>query len=247
MEPSYSTLEVARLIGVHPNTVRMYESWGMIPKPLRKPNGYRVFGQVHIDQFRLARKAFQIEVLQSGLRKRMIDVVKCSAQGFYDEAIAGTEEYLKMLEKEKRNAEEAAEIAAGILRRAEGDTAVFLGRKEASALLGISMDTLRNWEMNGLLRIKRKENGYRVYDGSDLKTLKMIRSLRCANYSLAAILRMIGALSRDESVDIRYEVNHPGTDEDIVSACDRLIDSLDSAGSNATAILRMLHEMKEKY
>jgi DNA-binding transcriptional MerR regulator len=244
-EPTYSTGQIARLIGVHPNTVRMYESWGMIPKPARKPNGYRVFRQVHIDQFRLARTAFQIEVLQSGLRKQMIDVVKLSARGQFDEAISGVKEYLSVIEKEKRNAEEAAEIAAGILRHSDGGARSLFGRKEISDMLGISMDTLRNWEMNGLLRVKRKENGYRIYDGHDIKTLKMIRSLRCANYSLAAILRMLHALTRDEESDIRQVVNTPRADEDIISVCDRLIESLDAARTNAAGILRMLHEMKK--
>ncbi|MDD6877153.1 MAG: MerR family transcriptional regulator, partial [Clostridiaceae bacterium] len=32
---TYSTLEAARSIGIHPNTVRMYEQWGLIPKAER--------------------------------------------------------------------------------------------------------------------------------------------------------------------------------------------------------------------
>ena len=33
-------------------------------------------------------------------------------------------------------------------------------RKEVSEYLGITMDALRNWETNGLLTVKRKQNGY---------------------------------------------------------------------------------------
>lgn len=36
-------------------------------------------------------------------------------------------------------------------------------RSEVTKELGVSVDTLRNWEMNGLITVKRKENGYRVY------------------------------------------------------------------------------------
>ena len=64
---TYTTTEVAKIIGIHPNTVRMYEEWGLIPLAERKPNGYRVFTDFHIEQLRLARIAFQIEVLQNGL------------------------------------------------------------------------------------------------------------------------------------------------------------------------------------
>jgi len=48
---TYSTSQIAAIAGVHPNTVRMYEEWGLIQKPERKKNGYRVFHDIHIKQF----------------------------------------------------------------------------------------------------------------------------------------------------------------------------------------------------
>ena len=39
---TYKTAEVAAMIGVHPNTVRLYEKMKLIPKPERLSNGYRV-------------------------------------------------------------------------------------------------------------------------------------------------------------------------------------------------------------
>ena len=68
----YRTSEIAKIIGIHPNTVRLYEELELIPKPDRMPNGYRVFTDLHIEQFRLARLAFQVEVLQNGLRKKIV-------------------------------------------------------------------------------------------------------------------------------------------------------------------------------
>ena len=78
---TYSTNQIAKIIGIHPNTVRMYEEWGLIPLAERKSNGYRIFTDFHIQQLRLARTAFQIEVLQNGLRKKAVDTVKLSAKG----------------------------------------------------------------------------------------------------------------------------------------------------------------------
>ena len=46
----YKTGEVARIIGIHSNTVRLYEELGLIPVVKRQPNGYRVFTDFHIDQ-----------------------------------------------------------------------------------------------------------------------------------------------------------------------------------------------------
>lgn len=40
---------------------------------------------------------------------------------------------------------------------------------EVSEYLGITMDSLQNWEMNGLLTVKRKQNGYRVYTDENIQ------------------------------------------------------------------------------
>ena len=244
---TYRTTEVATAIGIHPNTVRLYEKLGLIPKPERQTNGYRIFTEFHIQQFILARTAFQIEVLQSGLRKKIVSVVKLSANKKFEQAIALTQEYLDGLLTERHNAEDAIQIVQDIL---SGETEVHrfsMKRKEVSEYLDISMDTLRNWEMNGLLIVKRKENGYRVYTDEDIKRLKIIRSLRCAKYSLEAILRMLRQLSKNPDVDIKAALNTPQQSEDIISVCDRLIISLAAAEYNAKKIMGMLQEMKENY
>jgi len=51
------TSAVAKAIGVHPNTVRLYEAWGFLPAAPRSPSGYRLFTEAHLDQMRLARIA----------------------------------------------------------------------------------------------------------------------------------------------------------------------------------------------
>lgn len=244
---TYKTSEVAKIVGVHPNTVRMYEDLGLIPKPERKRNGYRVFSDLHIDQFKMARIAFQIEVLQNGLRKKIVTAVKLSAAGKYDEALALTNEYAISVETEIENAGEAVAITNGLLQGISQENSVLLKRKDVSELLGITMDTLRNWEMNGLIKIKRKENGYRVYADDDVMRLKIIRSLKCANYSLAAILRMMNALSKNENTDIEQVLNTPNENEDIISVCDKLVISLIAAKVNAKQMISMITEMKTKY
>ena len=109
------------------------------------------------------------------------------------------------------------------------------------------MDTLRNWERNGLLQVKRKQNGYRTYTSDDIERLKMIRTLRLANYSLEAILRMLYALEHNPKVDMKQVLNTPQADADIVSVCDRLIVSLNDAEENAEKMITILLEMKEKF
>lgn len=86
-EKTYSTSQIAGIVGFHPNTVRKYEEWGLLQTPERIPNGYRVYTDVRIKQFELAKKALQSVIVQAGLRKMMIDTVKLSARYQYDEAI----------------------------------------------------------------------------------------------------------------------------------------------------------------
>lgn len=225
----------------------MYEDLELIPKAERKPNGYRVFTDLHMEQFRLARMAFEVEVLQNGLRKEIIEVVKRSAKKRYDEAIVLTYEYIESINAEMDHAREAVEITKKLLDGVPHENSIFMKRKEVSDALGITMDTLRNWEMNGLLKIKRKENGYRVYSEEDLQKLKIIRSLRCANYSLSAILRMMNAVNEDPEANILKVLNTPEESEDIVSVCDNLIIVLAAARENAERIVASLIELKRKY
>ena len=196
---TYRTSEIAALIGIHPNTVRLYEQSGLIPRPERQSNGYRIFTDIHVEQFKLARLAFQIEVLQNGLRKKIVQMVKVSAAGDYDTA------------------------------------------------LNITMDTLRNWEMNGLLTVKRRQNGYRVYTGGDIRRLKIIRSLRCANYSLESILSMLNQLSENPRIDIKKALDTPKENSGIIAVCDKLITSLTAAECNALNMIEKLQYMKHTF
>lgn len=101
--------------------------------------------------------------------------------------------------------------------------------------------------MNGLLSIKRRANGYRVYTNADIQRLKIIRALRCANYSLEAILRLLQKLAQNPTADIRTALNTPKQDDDVISVCDRLIISLAAAADNANTLLKMLYNMKTQF
>ncbi len=248
MKNYYTTSEVAKIIGIHPNTVRLYEELGLIPTPKRMSNGYRIFTKLHIDQFKIARAAFQVEILQNGLRKTAVEIIKTSATGNFDKALELTEKYLKQINSEKRNAEEAISIAEGILSQSNKEiNNMYLTRKQAADYLDITIDTLRNWELNGLLTIKRKHNGYRVYTDEDIQILKIIRSLRCANYSLASILRMLNGISTNPQSDIRAIIDTPRDNDDIISVCDKLLSSLNHTKTNAEYMYSHLKEMKNEY
>ena len=51
----------------------------------------------------------------------------------------------------------------------------FFSINEAAKMVGVSPATIRNWEKNGLIKSKRRDNNYRVFDFKDIETLKAIQ------------------------------------------------------------------------
>lgn len=243
---TYRTSEVAAIVGLHPNTIRRYEEWGLIPIPPRAANGYRVFTDYHIETIKIAQVAFQIEVLQSGLRILMVDMVKAGARYDFAEAQSLLDRYLKLVDQEIANANDVIHVVEDILAGKAEEDAVCFTRRETAEYLGFTSEALRNWERNGLLTIKRSKNNYRVYDGEDIKRLKIIRTLRSAKYSLAAILRMLNAIDQEKQ-DIKRLLNPLDPDDSIITACDNLIDSLEKAKSNACELKKQVADMQKRF
>jgi len=244
---TYKTSEIARLAGVHPNTVRLYEDAGFITPPQRQKNGYRVYTELQLSQMRLARLAMRAEVLQNGLRKKAIEVIRLSALCDFGGALQSAGEYAAMLTREMENARAAAASAQAILSGKGAPDGRPLKRFEAAQRLHVTVDTLRNWELNGLVTVKRRENGYRIYDALDLERLNIIRTLRCAGYSLSAILRLLNRLDRNDAAPVEEILNTPTGEEEIISVCDRLITSLENTYKDAMDMLQRIAQMQEKY
>ena len=105
---------------------------------------------------------------------------------------------------------------------------------QIAGIVGLHPNTVRKYEEWGLLQTpERKPNGYRIYNAADMNRLKIIRSLRCANYSLTAILRMLQRLEEGmDRTDIFDILITPDEEDSIVSACDKLVLSLEEAVQN---------------
>src|SRR5215208_3963928 len=73
------TSDLAKAVGVHPNTVRRYVERGFLPPVGRSPAGYRRFTERHLDCLRLTRQVYGSwypgkTIFQSGLRLIQIAV-----------------------------------------------------------------------------------------------------------------------------------------------------------------------------
>jgi DNA-binding transcriptional MerR regulator len=76
---TYSTSEIAVIMGIHPNTVMLYEKWGYIPPVERKENGYRVYGEDEIKLLRII-KALRQENYSTQCIGRMLKKLKTKSK-----------------------------------------------------------------------------------------------------------------------------------------------------------------------
>ena len=242
---TYKTSEVAKQTGLHPNTIRFYEEIGFLTKPVRLPNGYRVFTQLHLEQVRFIRLALRAEVLQNGLRSQAVDIIRLCAACRFLEALEQIDHYIEQIDREIAFAKGAIHSVEAALSRAPAPEAPMRRRSDAAAALGITVETLRNWERNGLVSIHRLQNGYRMYTPEDMERLLIIRTLRCANYSLSAILRLMGKLSLSRDVTVFDALNTPDESEEIVSVCDHLLFALMHAREDAQQMRLCLADMQQ--
>jgi DNA-binding transcriptional MerR regulator len=244
-----STAKIAKAIGCHPNTVRLYERIGFIAPVARSPKGYRLYTPAHLDQMRLARMAMVDAYPGPKIRRSVTAVIRQMAAEDYIGALELANRHLSIVRLEREHAETAAEY---LEQWARGDQSADYGYplqiKQVAQLLDLSVDVLRNWERSGFVTVPRNPvNGYRQYHAAHIGRLQVIRMLRQSGYSPMAILRMLVQLDQGTAGDLRRALDTPRPDEDVYSASDRWLSTLNQQEKTAQAILTFLHEMKEKY
>lgn len=70
---------------------------------------------------------------------------------------------------------------------------VFFNIKEVAQKIGVVPATIRNWEKQGLFEVKRSENGYRIFDYSDIEKLQEIKECsKNKNMGIEAIRMLYG-------------------------------------------------------
>lgn len=234
------------MIGVHANTIRFYEDMGLIPKPERESNGYRIYTERHLLQLQLLRIAFKAEILNANLRNEVINIVKTSATGDFSTATKKTLSYRLRIEAEIDKAREAIWLTEQMISgvATPEDTTPVVGRREAAAWIGVSFDVLRDWERNGLLEIPRRGNR-RQYGSAEMNRLKIIAVLRNGGYSQSAIRRMLKKFEHGEN-DLLSVIDTPEQDDDIISVTDRYITSLSGALADTGEMLRQLEAIERR-
>ena len=192
---TYSTSEIAGIMGIHPNTVMLYEKWGYIAPVERKENGYRVYTETHLEQIKLVRLALRGELIKCYMKFEVQNIIRSAAQGDLEKALEHCCGYLAHIQNEKNNELKVMKVIQKILNTdLLTENNIPLNRNAAAKLLGVSINVLVYWERNGLLEVPRSKNGYRVYGEDEIKLLRVINTLRQENYSTQCIGRMLKKL-----------------------------------------------------
>ena len=240
------TSDIAKELGIHPNTVRLYEIWGYLSHIPRGENRYRQYTQFHLEQARLAHLALHWPYL--GDKNLLVQLVKSAASGDLGMSMELAYQYLARVRMERTSAEAALEF---LERWASGHLMDSSQQKmriaEAARHLNVTVDMLRNWERNGLITIPRDpSNGYRLYGSAEFGRLRVIRILVQSGYSLMAILRMLSQFDKGERDHLRDALSVPDEETgEIQVVADRWLASLVELEERAQGIIRQIGRMIE--
>lgn len=238
---SLKTHDIARMVGVHPNTIRVYEELGYLPPIPRASNNYRQFTRMHLEQAKLARLALEWPFV--GDRELLEALVKSAAAGDYGMAMERAYQYLARVRVERTYAEAAVEFverwAAGHLIDTPRERLTITA---AAAYLDVTVDMLRNWERNGLIDVPRDpSSGYRLYGTTEFGRLRVIRILLRSGYSMMAILQMMIRFDSGERENLRDALTVPPHEDDTIDIiADRWLNSLLSLETRA---MQTIHQI----
>lgn len=105
-EPNLTRGRLARLAGVNPETIRFYETGGILPEPRRSASGYRLYGGDHVRRLAFIKRGQELgftlgevkELLSLKASPRRSSLgVKRLAQGKMDSITAKIRDLKKML------------------------------------------------------------------------------------------------------------------------------------------------------
>jgi DNA-binding transcriptional MerR regulator len=242
---TFTTSQIARAVRCHPNTVRLYEVWGLLMDVSRSKNGYRVYSENHLKQMQLARLALPGPFPGGG--DPVYRMVKEAARGHVKRALSLAKHY-------QHNVREETLKARAVLKELErwarslknkNNKPMSYSRRMASLAIGLTIDTLRTWERNGLIVITKNDRGHCIYTQRNFSRLKIIDALSRAGFSLASIYKMLldydaGKIKNISAKTLAHILNTPEPDAPIVYVTDMWLSTLDEHRVRAVKIIRKL-------
>lgn len=232
---------LSKLTGVKASTIRFYEKCGFLEPAKRLPNGYRVFCKRHVFQIRVCRLVFG-GFVNKRLRKISRGVLQASRDWNPEDYRQATDRYLQAVEEDIRRTKIAVEIVMDKLQET-GDASLVYTKKQAAELAGVTSETIRNWERNGLFRQGTKYEK-RLYSQSELNRMYVIRLLLDNGYSMMAVRSFFCEYDGGGRELAMLQLMEPGESEDLIYRADRYMETLLKTQEKARQLCAMTDEMK---
>lgn len=238
----YRVGELSRATGVKEGTIRFYETCGFLETVERMPNRYRIYTEHHLYQVKICRLVFG-GFVNRRLRKvsmKLIDAAKEWNLDAYEIAASG---YQRAIQEDIERTRRVVEIAVDTTRFWEGSELRYT-KKQAAELVGVTEESVRNWERNGLLPqglLYQK----RYYSQESLNRMYVIRLLLDTGYSIMAIFQFLQKMDSGEYADAKNLLIEPEKGEDLQSAADYYLQALLELEQKAEVLYELCAEMKK--
>lgn len=233
---------LSQLTGVKAGTIRFYEKCGFLEPAKRLPNGYRVFCGRHIYQIRICRLVFG-GFVNKRLRKISRGVLQASRDWDMEAYRQATDTYLRAVEEDIRRTRRAVDFVMDKLQEA-GEDGVFYSKKQTAALLGVTSETVRSWERNGLFR-QRIQYEKRLYSQQELNRMYVIRLLLDNGYSMMAVRSFFEEYDGGGREPAIRQLMEPGENVDLIYRADRYMETLLKTQEKARQLCAMADKMKD--
>ena len=238
----YYIKEISARTGVKAGTIRFYEKIGFLEPVERMPNQYRVFNEHHIYQIQVCSLVFG-GFVNTRLRKISMHIIAAAKAWDLEAYDRAAQNYLQAVEQDITRAKKAVSIVTNQLDQDENNEQKY-SKKEAAELLGVTPETIRNWERNGLLT-QKEPYSRRRYQINEIRRMYVIRFLLDTGYSCMAILQFLTAY--DDGLDQKAAGFLLGTVEnaELYSRADQYLKSLSRARTQADTLCHLFVEMKK--
>ena len=238
----YYIKEISEKTGVKAGTIRFYEKLGFLEPVERMSNQYRVFNEHHFYQIRVCSLVFG-GFVNTRLRKISMDIIFAAKAWDLEAYDRATRNYLTAVEQDIDRTKRAVSIVTKQIDQDENDEREY-SKKEAAELLGVTLETIRNWERNGLLA-RKPPYSRRLYRLAEIRRMYMIRFLLDTGYSCMAILRFLTAYDAELNQKATGFLLGTVEDKELQSRTDQYLKSLRRARTQADTLCHLLVDMQK--
>lgn len=239
--------KISTLTNVKTGTIRFYEKCGFLSPVKRLPNGYRVFEEKHIYQIRICSLVFG-GFVNKRLRKLSMELIFFAREWDLKSYQSAAEDYLRAVKEDIAGTRRAIktvqrrmEESSPYLREESGEDQY--SKKQAADLVGVTPESIRNWERNGLLG-QTKPYQKRYYSQSALERMYVIRLLLDNGYSMMAVRNFFAAFDLKGTAMAVGILTDPGESKTLIYRADRYLETLLQTEKKAEKLYGLIDEMR---